>query len=263
MAEMLVDTPKQNKHYDNLLFDQVKNIDADQDYWFKLRGGSINPLIDAATPLIGMALRIRNLSYCERVDEVYQQAVEEVKSIEVELTEKGYENAVILAYRYLLCSFIDEVVMSTPWGADSLWAEHSLLTRFHNETWGGEKVFTILARLESEPERYKFLLEFIFLCLSLGFEGRYKVMEKGREECEKVMAHLHQVLRRLSDYEPEALTQATDHVVTTKYRLRKQLPVWSIFAGFCASLTLVFAAYSVVLGNKSASVLEQLSQILR
>lgn len=210
-----------------------------------------------------MALRVRKLTECHNVDVIYKQAVEEVKAIEVELSEQGYDHAVILAYRYVLCSFVDEAIMSTPWGADSVWAEHSLLTRFHNETWGGEKVFTILSRLENEPERYKSLLEFIFLCLTLGFEGRYKVMEKGREEYEKVIIKLHQILRQLDDQEPLALTSAADNVVSTKYRLSKQMPVWTIFAGFVTGLVVIFIAYSIALNNKSSSVLEQLNQILQ
>ncbi|MEZ8025728.1 MULTISPECIES: type IVB secretion system protein IcmH/DotU [Enterovibrio] len=258
-----MDTPNRERHYDDLLFDEAANIDADQDYWFKLRGDNINPLIDAATPLLGMALRVRKLTECHNVDVIYKQAVEEVKAIEVELSEQGYDHAVILAYRYVLCSFVDEAIMSTPWGADSVWAEHSLLTRFHNETWGGEKVFTILSRLENEPERYKSLLEFIFLCLTLGFEGRYKVMEKGREEYEKVIIKLHQILRQLDDQEPLALTSAADNVVSTKYRLSKQMPVWTIFAGFVTGLVVIFIAYSIALNNKSSSVLEQLNQILQ
>ena len=263
MAEMYIDTPNRERHYDDLLFDEAANIDADQDYWFKLRGDNINPLIDAATPLLGMALRVRKLTECHNVDVIYKQAVEEVKAIEVELSEQGHDHAVILAYRYVLCSFVDEAIMSTPWGADSVWAEHSLLTRFHNETWGGEKVFTILSRLENEPERYKSLLEFIFLCLTLGFEGRYKVMEKGREEYEKVIIKLHQILRQLDDQEPLALTSAADNVVSTKYRLSKQMPVWTIFAGFVTGLVVIFIAYSIALNNKSSSVLEQLNQILQ
>ncbi|XKY38690.1 type IVB secretion system protein IcmH/DotU [Enterovibrio sp. 27052020O] len=263
MAEMYIDTPDRERHYDHLLFDEAANIDADQDYWFKLRGDNINPLIDAATPLLGMALRVRKLSECHNVDAIYKQAVEEVKAIEVELTEKNYDHAVILAYRYVLCSFVDEAIMSTPWGADSVWAEHSLLTRFHNETWGGEKVFTILSRLEGEPERYKPLLEFIFLCLTLGFEGRYKVMEKGREEYEKVITKLHQQLRQLDDNEPLSLTSASDNVISTKYRLSKQMPVWTIFAGFAALWAVVFVGYSFALNSKTSGVLAQLSQLLQ
>ncbi|WP_034604242.1 type IVB secretion system protein IcmH/DotU [Halodesulfovibrio aestuarii] len=263
MAEVAVESRIEQKHYDSLLFDDVKNIDADQDYWFKLRGENINPLIDAATPLIGMALRVRSMSACEHIGIIYKHAVEEVKATEVELAEAGYEHAVILAFRYIFCSFIDEMVMSTSWGADSVWAEHSLLTRFHNETWGGEKVFTILSRLENEPSRYKDLLEFIYLCLSLGFEGRYRVMPHGREEYERIINRLFLMLQRLEDKEPQDLTRATDHVVSTKYRLSKQVPVWGVFGVFFAIWVGFFIMYSILLHSKSMSVLDQLTQVLK
>ncbi|MEJ2043848.1 MAG: type IVB secretion system protein IcmH/DotU [Reinekea sp.] len=262
MDDTVTDSAKEN-YLTSVLHEHAKNIDADQDFWFRLRGGSINSLIDAATPLLGMVLRVRKLSHCDNVEQLYGQTVEEIKAIEVELQEQNREYAEILAYRYILCTFIDEAVLSTNWGADTVWAEHSLLTRFHNETWGGEKVFTILSRLEGEPERYKDLLEFIFLCLSLGFEGRYKVMEKGREEYEKVITHLHQVLRRLNDSEPVALTNATDYVVKSRYRLSRQMPVWTVFVSFGIALAAIFFTYSMLLNTKSVSVLEQLHQLLK
>ncbi|MCL1125542.1 type IVB secretion system protein IcmH/DotU [Shewanella surugensis] len=245
------------------LFDHAKNMDADQQYWFKLRGESINLLIDAATPLLGMALRVKKLTELETVSQLYQQTLEDIIAIETELVAVGYEHAIVLAYRYLLCCFIDEAVMSTGWGSESVWAEHSLLTRFHNETWGGEKVFTILQRLESEPHKYKDLLEFIFLCFSLGFEGRYKVMANGREEYDKIYTELYETIRRLKDEEPEQLTSATDHVVNTKYKIGHQLPLWTIFAGFFCMLSVIFTFYSVSLNQKSSGVLNQLFQILK
>lgn len=263
MAEMYIDAPDRVRHYDHLLFDEATNIDADQDYWFKLRGDNDNPLIDAATPLLGMALRVRKLAYCDNVEAMYRQAVEEVKAIEVELAESNFEHPVIIAYRYVLCSFIDEAIMSTPWGADSVWAEHSLLTRFHNETWGGEKVFTILARLESDPDRYRTLLEFIFLCLTLGFEGRYKVMEKGREEYEKVLNKLHQQLRQHEDDEKISLTRPVDNIQKSRYSHANSFPLWGIFAGTASIITLAFTIYSLLLSNKTSYVLQQLNKLLQ
>lgn len=253
----------EDQHFDTLLFDEVRNIDKDQDYWFSLRGSSINLLIDAATPLVGMVLRVSRMASCDNIDTVYKQSVEEIKAIEMELTEAGYEHAVILSYRYILCSFIDEAVMSSPWGADCSWAEHSLLTRFHNETWGGEKVFAILTRLQAEPVRYRESLEFIFFCLRLGFEGRYKVMENGQEELRRVVSHLYDTLRLQYEDEPETLTSATDRVVTTRYRIGRQLPVWTVFAGFSVAWIVVYLGYSFALHNKTADVLERLSQILQ
>ncbi|GGJ00757.1 hypothetical protein GCM10007978_42970 [Shewanella hanedai] len=254
--------PLTEQQLDDVLFDEVRNIDADKEYWFQLRGDNINQLVDAATPLMGMVFRVRKLAVLDDVQKLYHNTVDDITAIEAELTESGYDRAIILAYRYVLCSFIDEAVMNTPWGADSVWAEHSLLTRFHNETWGGEKVFSILQRLETEPANYRELLEFIYLCLCLGFEGRYKVVVNGREEFDKIVNRLYETLRHLRDEEPELLCNATDHVVNTKFQIGRQMPIWTIFAGFSVMLTVIFIFYSVSLANKSAGVLDQLFQIL-
>lgn len=254
--------PMSAEQLDSLLFDEVQKVNADKEYWFQLRGHGINPLIDAATPLFGMVLRVRRLTQLDDVPSLYHSTVDDIMAIESELTNQGYERAEILAYRYVLCSFIDEAVMMTPWGTDSVWAEHSLLTRFHNETWGGEKVFGILQRLETEPARYQQLLEFIYLCFCLGFEGRYKVISNGREEFDKIISRLYETLRLLREEEPNLLPSATEHVVQARYRLGRQLPIWSVFAGFAVMLSVIFIFYSVSLSQKSSDVLNQLHQIL-
>ena len=47
----------------------------------------------------------------------------------------------------ILCTLLDESAASTPWGGSGAWSSQSLLVQFHNEGWGGEKVFVLLARL--------------------------------------------------------------------------------------------------------------------
>ncbi|MGF1908687.1 type IVB secretion system protein IcmH/DotU [Vibrio kasasachensis] len=257
-----MDIDKKNTQYSSLLFDNVEQINRDQDYWFQLRGDNSNNLIDAATPLFGLSLRVRNLSECDNIEQIYKQAVEEIKAIEIELTEQGFEHAILMAYRYVLCAFLDEAVMGTDWGSSSVWAEYSMLSRFHNETWGGEKVFTILNRLENEPQRYRSLLEFIYQCLVLGFEGKYRVMEGGHNERQKVIARLHSTIATLNEHEPKELTSATDQVVKSTYNLRRQLPIWSVLLGFLVIWLVVFFSYSNALNGKSIDVLNQLNQIL-
>ncbi|MCE0559223.1 MULTISPECIES: type IVB secretion system protein IcmH/DotU [unclassified Motilimonas] len=248
---------------ETLLFQEAERINLDMDYHFQLRGNTDNGLIDAALPLIGMVIRVRKLAYLDDVSRLYSQTVNEISAIEIELNERGYENAIIIAYRYVLCSFIDEAVMGTEWGSHSEWAEHSLLTRFHNETWGGEKVFTILNRLQDEPTRYQDILEFIFLCFNLGFEGRYKVLVNGKDEYKQIVGSLYDLLKKHRREPSRQLTNALNNVANTKYRLSKQLPVWSVFALFGGVILTAFIFYSWSLHSKSSMVLEQLDMILR
>ena len=83
------------------------------------------------------------------------------------------------AARYVLCAGLDEAVLSTPWGAQSEWAQHPLLVALHREAWGGEKFFEMLDRISTDPARYLDLMELQYLCLALGFGGKYQVHERG------------------------------------------------------------------------------------
>lgn len=244
-----------------LIHSHVEHLDADEDYWFHLRGHNLNPLVDAASALLGMVVRVRQLDGIDDIERLYRQVADEIASIEVELAEQGYDRPTLLAYRYVLCSFIDEAVMGTAWGQRSVWAEHSLLTRFHNETWGGEKVFSILARLQQEPHRYRDMLAFIYLCLCLGFEGRYRVMPQGREAYEQVVRALGDQLAALGDAPDDALTAPLDNIIATGHRRHDGMPVWGVFALFTAAATLTYGALAWSLDQQADAVAAILDRI--
>ncbi|TBW54818.1 DotU family type IV/VI secretion system protein [Marinobacter halodurans] len=245
-----------------LLFDENPNSEVTADETFRLRGYENNRLVDAAIPLLGLVIRVRRLADFGRVPQLYQQVVDEITDIDRELIEQGYERPTVVAYRYVLCAFIDEAVLGTDWGAHSAWSQQSLLSRFHNETWGGEKVFAILSRMEREPDRYRDMLEFIYVALCLGFEGRYKVMENGRDEYERIIAGLHRQIADLHDEEvPETLGNALEHVTPSRNRFRTGLPLWSIFGVFVAAMVTVYTLYDIALDKRIKDVLSVLAQL--
>ncbi|MGC8015905.1 type IVB secretion system protein IcmH/DotU, partial [Salmonella enterica] len=86
--------------------------------------------------------------------------------------QSGLAYEVIVGARYCLCTALDEAAALTPWGSRGVWSGSGLLVTFHNETWGGEKFFQLLARLSQNPREHIALLELINFCLLLGFEGR-------------------------------------------------------------------------------------------
>ena len=238
------------------------NREGQVDEQFQLRGLEHNRLIETATPLLGLVIRIRRLADYRAVETLYQQVVDEIAAIDRELVEQGYDRPVVVAYRYVLCAFIDEAVLGTDWGAHSVWSQHSLLSRFHNETWGGEKVFAILARMEQEPARYRDMLSFIYLCLSLGFEGRYKVMENGRDEYDQIVRGLHEQLKALQEeQDPAPLADARANVTPTRNRLRSGMPVWGIAGLFVAAMAGIYSLYNIALNERITDVLRVLDQL--
>ena len=99
------------------------------------------------------------------------------RTFETEARAAGVDSEAIAAARYALCTLLDETIAGTAWGS-GVWGTRSLLVAFHNEASGGEKVFLILQRLSQNAGANIDLLELIYLCLALGLEGRYRLIEQ-------------------------------------------------------------------------------------
>ena len=232
-------------------------------YHLSLRGNSINPIVDAATPLLGMVMRLKHITDQAMPENLYQQVVKDIQSIEQLLKERNYESGTIISFRYVLCTFIDEVALSHGWGTKSTWFQQSLLTYFHNETWGGEKVYILLDKLLAAPKRYIDLLEFIYICFSLGFRGRYKVETQNSGEFELIYKKLHDAILNVRNYNTSNIVIYQEHDANKHfYKLLNKKSLKKIFfIGFIV-LAFIYFIYSFVLGRQSQSILDQLNSLL-
>ena len=139
---------------------------------------------------------------------------------------KGLTDPVVLPARYVLCALVDESVLDTPWGSQSVWAKQGLLISFHNETWGGEKFYDALDRLLAYPSGNLHLLELMYLCLALGFEGRYRVRDGGRDQLERVREQLFQTIRTQRGDPERELSPHWRGITPRRDPLIHQLPLW-------------------------------------
>src|SRR5690606_33664006 len=129
------------------------------------------------------------LSTLERdapIHQLRQRAVQQIKTFEVRGQSLGIAKPMLLAARYLLCTFLDEMVATSPWGGVHQWTQESLLSQFHGETYGGSGFFSIVQRAGEAPQKNLGWLELIFAILSLGFAGKYRVDPDGLRKLESL-----------------------------------------------------------------------------
>lgn len=233
---------------------------ADPD--FQLRGAYENRMLDAAMPLFGLVMRLRTLDALPHIDAVHRQVRAQIDNVQAEMRQHGYEPAHWLAYSYGLCLYIDEAVMERPWGMNSCWSQTPLLSIFHDETWGGEKVFTVLSRLMREPRRYQDVLEFMYFALCLGLKGKYAIAPKGEETLNGLIHQLHDLIRELRGPAPQAVCDPYTHVAARNMRLDRQWPWWSSLALCGVALGAAYGFYSYRLHLITTEVLASLSSIL-
>ena len=222
---------------------------------------SLNPLVQAAAPLLSAAPRLRAMARHPNPSALRESLAESVRRFEASARAQSLPNDQVIAARYVLCTLLDEAASSTPWGGSGAWASQSLLVQFHNESWGGEKVFQLLTRLAENPSQHRNLLELVYVTLSLGFEGRYRVLDNGPAQLDDLRGRLAQMLRGLAGPVEKTLSSQWQGVATATRRLRDGIPLWVVAAAAAVLLMLVFIALRFALNVQTDTTFSALQAL--
>ncbi|WP_347330423.1 type IVB secretion system protein IcmH/DotU [Marinimicrobium locisalis] len=221
----------------------------------------LNPLVSAADTLLAVHSKVRQSARHPDVAGLYRQLTQEIRQFEGKAREQGLPPETVLAARYILCSVLDEAVLNTPWGSDSPWAQRTLLSAFHNETSGGEKFFQILDRMNQAPSQNLDMLELMYLCLSLGFEGRYRLANRGRDVLEQIKDDVYRTIRRYRGEHERSLSPTWEGLGQTRSTLTQAIPLWVWAAMVALVLVLTYSGFRYWLYTSSSPVVEQLQSV--
>lgn len=223
----------------------------------------MSPLLQAATPLLLLAGRLRGALSPMDIDGLRRQVLDDVQQFEHRASAAGVANDVVLTARYAICAALDEAVLSTPWGSVSAWAQQPLLATLHHETWGGEKFFEILDRVTGQPETFLDLMEIQYLCLVFGFTGKYQVKAGGEEQLIEVR---RAVARRLRERRPPPepdLSLRWRGLDDQRNPVARHVPPWIVAAGALALAGATFVFYYTSLEKAAAPLHAKLTQVGR
>ncbi len=222
----------------------------------------INPLVASASALLGLAIRLKNRASHSDVEGLHNRVVNEVKKFERAALNSGASPEAVRAARYALCATVDDLVLNTPWGSRSLWTTRSMVGTFHNELSGGERFYDILSHLEKNPGRNADVLELMYLCLTLGFEGRYRIEQRGSSTHGQIRDGVFRIVRgNRGEFERE-LSPHWKGIDAGHRPLTSYVPVWVVGAIAAGLLTLTFVGVSYAL-SVPAELTDQQIKIVR
>lgn len=144
-------------------------------------GRGLNPLVQAAGPVLALIAPLRLTADAPDLALLQHRLLDALRQFAVDARDQRISADTVVLARYLLCTLLDETIAGTSWGS-GMWGAHSLLIALHNEAWGGEKVFVILQRLSQDARANLDMLELVAVCLAMGLEGRYRVIDGGRQQ---------------------------------------------------------------------------------
>lgn len=173
---------------------------------------AVNPLVAAANPLLMTVASLRPGASPGNVEALRTRLVEMVQEFDAACGRAGISDEHQHLARYALCTVVDETIQRTAWSHTANWAQRSLMIHFFKENLGGEKFFPILDKLVQTPDRHAWLLQLFYVCLSLGFMGRYLTRDAlGRQEIADLRDRLYQQVIR------KALTES-DRDLSIRWR---------------------------------------------
>ena len=222
-----------------------------------------NPLIATAFSLLSIVPKLQNLPFHHAADELQGQLIGEIRNFEGRSLHQGYSQEQVKIASYFLCALIDETVLNTPWGNQSNWGHNSLLIQFHNEAWGGERFFQILDRLKQHPAQSLNLLELAYMCLSLGFKGKYRVAGSGIREIEALRQELYLSIQRSKGDAERALSPRWQGLRDMRSPFVRHVPIWVVTAVAGALVVLTYLGFAYAINRSSDRVYGQLAGLAR
>ncbi len=245
-------------HYQPQAVSQPASYQASVD--FETRSG-LNPLVNAASTLIAVFEKTRQSVSHADVGGLHQQLANEIRQFENKMKDLHLQPEVILSARYCVCAALDEAVLNTPWGSESGWSQRTLLSVFHNESAGGEKFFLILDRMKEFPAENIDILELLYIFLSLGFEGKYRVVHRGRDTIEQLRDDLFISIRQQRGEYERSLSPSWQGLGRVRNSLASYIPLWAVASILGAVLVLSYSGFRFWLYESSSPVVVKLDGI--
>ena len=221
-----------------------------------------NPLMEAATDCFSLVISINQSTEMSNLAALKHRCVEAIKRFEGEVRNQGLSKDIINNSRYCLCAILDESVLNSSWSSME-WADESLLSTFHKETFGGEYFYTLLDSALGQPEKNKQFLELQYHCFNLGFKGKYRLDSTGSSKVEEYRSQLYHLLNQLDGPINNKLSPNWKERVASGVELRNQVPLWVIFSVLGLILLAVYLFINMRLNNEVFEINERLSAIHR
>ncbi|MCH9643900.1 MAG: type IVB secretion system protein IcmH/DotU [Gammaproteobacteria bacterium] len=196
---------------------ELKKIDS-LDFASKI---GLNPLVTASMPIIAILIELKRQHEACDILKLRGRLLEELRSFNQRGSRIDISPTTLILSRYILATVVDEFVLNAAWSKQSNWDEDPITSILFEDAVGGEKFFSILEKIIKDPSSNIELIELMYICLSLGFEGKYRLMDHGLERLGMLKESLYRIIKK-----QRCLLTSNAQTITpaSKFPTRDKLP---------------------------------------
>ena len=220
--------------------------------------GGLDRLVEAANPILAAVPQIRHALRHPDPSGLRARLREQLAAFEQSALAAGAPPPQVETAFAALCALLDDAASTTPWGRD--WARSGLLAELRPGA-SPDDFYARLDKLLAAPAGQTELLEFFYVCMALGFEGRYRGGEGGRQALSQIRTRVFEALARL---QPPVAVELSARWQGARLAVRRVPGAIALWAGFsvCALLLgALYFAFAVSLGSLSDPVAGELARL--
>ncbi|TOF33847.1 flagellar motor protein [Vibrio parahaemolyticus] len=222
-----------------------------------------NPLLAEANGLLSIIGQIRATATHSDPLFLKETLAQKLRDYENRLRQHDVDLETIDTARYCLCCSLDEAVLNTNWGSQSFWTHDSLLSSFYASSQGGEAFFKHLDSCLAHPESHLDLLELMYVCLSLGFIGQYRLEKNGLEAHRRLRKQVVSVLKSHGRGVQQELSNKVEQHILAGAQVSERAPLWVVCSVTSALLVCIFMYFSYELNKASNQTFAQLVNLIQ
>lgn len=189
----------------------------------------------------------------KRVHELLDKAEREAK-------DAGFSDEDIQMVIFALVALLDETIIASEWSQKDAWLAKPLQLELFDRFDAGEEFFVRLEKLRQRPQYDKGVLEIYYLCMTLGFKGKYQFQE--REKLRQLIEETHDDLRHIKGKSAEILSlhgQRKDELVEV---VSKEVPFLVVVISSVAIGFIFYLVMTLLISNAANTVINIINSII-
>ena len=223
-------------------------------------GNDSRSLLDLTKGIFSLILSLRRESDYGEAENLRRKINDFLAGMETAGREAGFIRDDLEAAKFALVVFLDETVLASQWAGREAWRDQPLQLSLFGERGGGTRFFTELEKLRRQGDLKRDVLEVYHMCLTLGFQGQYRV--SGKSQLEAVIADLRNQLghdprdRRELKISPHG--KPRDRSVA---RAEDTFPFWKIAGIGVAVVLVLFLVFFFLAGYNTGQAISAMPKL--
>lgn len=191
------------------------------------RGG--NDLVDFAAPIFDLILRLK-AGIVQPSNSLRPTIVGHLQEFEERAAKHRISDKIVQVAKFGLAAFVDEVFLTSNFPLKEDWERYPLQLEFFGEQLAGNKFYDKLEAMLKQIDVTADAVEIYYVCLLLGFKGKYAVYEQ-----DKLLSTMQRTADALVKSGKIKQVELSPHWLVQDQPVapeRKGMPAWAKIAAF-------------------------------